>query len=140
MNELGTNTPNGFLPNAPSMEDILSRAGILRDGFVGLSNTMAGKPLAEALAKPGDALKRHYARLFAGVGNKVDADAVLEDIRAQSLGRGMFLPTDGKTIEELIPYFLERNGQNGLAVYLFKMIVDGQSLPAQAAKKAARKK
>ena len=48
MNELGRNTPAGFLPNEPKAEDIFSRLNLRQNGFAGLKENPATTHLAEA--------------------------------------------------------------------------------------------
>lgn len=137
MREHGKNTEVGFLPNTPSLDDLLKRAG-LNAGFEGLKNTTAGKMAADAAEKPNAELKRSYARLFAGSGNSRDAQEVMEDLLNQTLRRAMVMPKAGMSMEELTPYMVERHGQNGTMIYLLKMVQDGMDLPAPTEKKKRR--
>ncbi|MDP2207052.1 MAG: hypothetical protein Q8K65_12190 [Alphaproteobacteria bacterium] len=140
MDILGKIAGNGFLPHVPaSLEDLLA-GSTMKEGFAALNNTEAGKFMAQAAERPGDALKRSYARLFNGNGSPHDAEAVLQDLLDQSLRRGMFMMTPNTTMDQHMPFYLERHGQNSFMIYLAKMIESGRSLPAPDAKKSRAKK
>lgn len=139
MNELGKNIGNAFLPSYPTFDDLLKKGG-LNGGFEGLKNTTAGKMAAEAIESPNAELKRSYVRVFSGTASPRNAQDVLEDLLNQTLRRAMVAPEKGMTMEQLIPYMVERHGQNGMMIYMLKMIQDGRDLPApQTATKKRRK-
>ncbi|HCS23306.1 MAG TPA: hypothetical protein PLW48_10150 [Alphaproteobacteria bacterium] len=140
MNVLGKNIGTGFLPNVPTDLNELLGSSTMKGGFDALKNTEAGKYLATAAERPGDTLKRSYARLFNGHGSPQDAEAVLQDLLDQSLRRGMFMTLQGSTPEQAMPYFLERHGQNGFMIYLAMMIQSGRDLPPPGEKKSRSKK
>lgn len=140
-NPLGRNTAAGFMPTTPAVQDMMAKLdGIMGKGFESLRNTEAGKPLAAAAESPADELKRRYARLFNGQGKEEDATAILEDLLDQTLRRGMFVVEQGRSIEDMMPFFLERHGQNGLMVYIAYMIQGGRDLPAPEARAFKRKR
>lgn len=140
MQALGKNTGTGLLPFTPSLEDLMKRGGILNDGFEGLKNTMAGKHLSDAAEKPGDNLKMSYYRLFNGKGTAHDAEQVLDDLLNQTLRRPKVVPQAGVSFEGLMPYFVERHGQDGAITYILKMIQDGADLPEKENKKSKSKR
>lgn len=140
MTNHGKNTEAGFLPTAPSMDDIMSRANFIKDGFKSLSETTAGKHLSDGIDRPSDELKRRYARLFNGSGNEQDAIAVVEDILDKTLRRAPVMPKPGMTFEQLTPYMVERYGQNGVVIYILKMIQDGIDMPPPETKNKKNKK
>lgn len=139
MQALGKNTGTGLLPFTPSLEELMKRGGILNDGFEGLKNTMAGKHLSDAVEKPGDELKMSYYRLFNGKGTERDAELVLDDLLNQTLRRPKVVPQAGVSFEGLMPYFVERHGQDGAITYILKMIQDGAELPERTSRTKKKK-
>lgn len=140
MSETGRNTPAGFLPENPTMEDIFRRNGLLNNGFAGLRNTGSATHLAEAVEKPENELKRSYARFYHGHASPQDQKAILEDLLDQSLRRASMPYQKGQSLEEYAAYGLARDGQNAIVIYVLKMMQDGIDLPApKPAKKKGRK-
>lgn len=130
----------GFVPSVPeSLQAMLGGSPILQSGWEGLRNTTAGKHLADAADRPEDELKRSYARLFMGRGGPADAEAVTQDLLQQTLRRVMFMPTKETAVEQHLPYFLERHGQNSFVIYVLSMIEMGNNLPAPGEKKPGKK-
>ena len=131
-NNYGTNTPQGFLPHTPSVEDIMSRLVGRADGWDGI----VGTPAAQELTKPADdALMSAYA----WCSKQSQFQAVLEDILNATL-RIAPLDTASKTsIEAAALHAAERNGQNAIAVMILKRIVDARKREesATAAPKSA---
>lgn len=142
MNELGsTLATGGFLPTEPRVGDIFSKLNLLQNGVAGLKNIDATKHLAEAIERPENELKRSYARFYHGTAHAQDMKAILEDILNQTLRRGHMAWKEGWTLEQYAAYGISRSGQDGIAIYMMKMMQDGIDLPApKAAAKKGRKK
>lgn len=138
-NELGRNTTAGFIPNEPKMADIFSRLNLLNNGFDGLKKDPAATHLAEAKEAADADLKRSYARFYHGTAVASDQKAILEDLLDQTLRRGHIVWQPKQSLEEYAAYGLSRGGQNGVVVYVLKMMQDGIDLPAAEAKKKAKK-
>lgn len=141
--ELGKDIAGGgFLPTIPQdMEELLKGGGgLLANGWEGLKLSDAAKPMADQVEKPADDLKRSYARLYSGRGGPADAAAVVEDLLDQTLRRGMFFTVQGTSMDQHLPYFLERSGQNGFMIYIAKMVEAGHKLAAKPPKKTKAKK
>lgn len=139
MSNLGRNTPAGFLPNEPQAEDIFSKLNLLKNGFEGLTNTEAGKHLGEAVEKPENEIKRSYARFYHGTATAHDQKKILEDLLDQTLRRADMPWQPNQTLEQYAAYGLSRNGQNGIVIYIMKMMQDGMELPAPKEKKKTKK-
>lgn len=124
MPNFGRNTQEGFLPPAPSLDDLLKRIGIGDGGWSAMGEqTDAAKAMADSRAAARSELLEAYAALVqtpAGL-------RVVEDILDQSLRRAPCHPGGKVGIEEQTAYMLERMGQNGLATYIVKMIHDGRA-------------
>jgi hypothetical protein len=117
-------TPQGFLPDAPNVQDILSRLGIG-------AATEAAQPVEEARATADDDLKRCYAQFAATPAG----ERILEDLLNQSLRRSCSHANPDAGIEQEALYSRERKGQNGMVVYIVRMIHDGMNLPAPGSRK-----
>lgn len=139
MNELGRNTPAGFLPNEPKVGDIFSRLNLLQNGFAGLKENPATTHLVEAVEKPDAELKRSYARFYHGTAHAQDMIAIREDLLDQTLRRGHMAWQPGQKLEEYAAYGLARSGQDAIVIYVLKMMQDGIDLPAPKEKKKAKK-
>lgn len=139
MNELGRNTPAGFLPSEPRAEDIFSRLNLLQNGFAGLKNTESAKHLGEQVEKPENELKRSYARFYNGTAHANDMKAILEDLLDQTLRRAHMAYQPGQTLEQYAAYGLARSGQDAIVIYMLKMMQDGLDLPAPKEKKKSKK-
>lgn len=142
MNHLGKDTQHGFLPMEPRVADIFSKLNLLQNGYSGLQDVDTTKHLAEAIERPGDELKRSYARFYHGTAHAQDMTAILEDILDQTLRRAPIVYDQSKSMEQFAAYGLNRSGQNAIVIYMLKMMQDGISLPAPDTKKkkSARKK
>lgn len=133
---LGKQTPGGFIPGAPTpqqiFDDILGKDS-------GWQNLLAGKaaaPLANAKNSEREDLEICYAKVYADPAGR----RVIEDLMDQSLRRS-YKPTGGfKTIEETALYAAERTGQDGFMLYVLSLIMKGQTVGDRAKKKAKRKK
>ena len=138
-NEVGRNTPAGFVPNEPRAEDIFSRLNLLQNGFEGLKKDPAATHLAEAKEASDANLKRSYARFYHGTATAADQKAILEDLLDQTLRRGHIVWQPKQSMEEYAAAGLSRGGQNGVVIYVLKMMQDGLDLPAPAARKKTKK-
>ena len=139
MKDLGENTPQGFLPGEPRIGNIFERLDLLKNGFEGLKNTGSATHLAESVERPGDELKRSYARFYHGTAQERDMKAILEDLLNQTLRRAHMPYQKGQSLEEYAAYGLARDGQNAIVIYMLKMMKDGAELPAPQAKKKGKK-
>jgi hypothetical protein len=139
MNQLGTNTPAGFLPTEPRMGDIFERLNLLKNGYEGLKNTGSATHLAEQVERPENELKRSYARFYHGTAHAQDMQAIIEDLLNQTLRRASMPYQKGQSLEEYAAYGLARDGQNAIVIYMLKMMQDGMDLPAPKEKKRQKK-
>lgn len=133
--ETGQITGDGFLPQHPSLDDMLKRIGI--GGEKGGWSALANAPIGDDDTRKGanDDLKRCYAQIAATPGGL----KVLEDLLNQSIRRSCSHPDPRASIEQEALYGRERKGQNGLMCYILRMIHDGQKLPNTASAKKSKK-
>ncbi len=134
MNDLGKNTPGGFLPSEPGIEELLAKNGLLKGGWDGLNSSGAGEPLVTEQSEAAAELKWSYQKLFSSAAGQ----AVLEDLVNMTLRRAPVLPAGQvQSIEQQALYATERNGQNGIVVHILSMIVAGRE--ANRPKKKAKR-
>lgn len=126
----GRNTPQGFLPIEPSIDEIMKRIG--GPGFS--AQTEASKPVDTAAVKASEDMKRNCVAVFSSPAGQ----QVLEWLFDQSLRRSHSHPNPEAGFEQEALYSRERKGQNGIVVMLLKMIHDGQQLPAPGSRKRKR--
>jgi hypothetical protein len=139
MNELGRNTPSGFLPAEPRAQDILSKLNLLKPGFEGLKGNPAATHLMEAKEAANAELKRSYARFFHGTAHASDQKAILEDLLDQTLRRAHIAWQPNMPLEQYAAFGLARGGQDGIVIYILKMMQDGIDQPAPGEKKKRKK-
>lgn len=128
--ELIRKTEHGDVSGFPGIQDILGQMGV-RGGWDGVHETPAAKAMQESLADKRAQLERDYQATF----DTVHGRRVLEDLFDQTLRRAPVAPSKDKTLEQLVPYVLERNGQNSTAFYVCKMVDKGRRLGPAGAKK-----
>jgi hypothetical protein len=116
----GRNTPEGFVPGEPGLDGLLKKLGVGGGGWDDL-NTPAASDLETNRKNAENKLKQAYASVL----SSADGRLILEDIMDQSLRRAPAKPGKDFNLEQQSVYILERMGQNGLATYILKMIVDG---------------
>jgi hypothetical protein len=126
MPEYGQNTGQGFLPNEPSIESLLKKAG-LGEGWDGLNNDSdneATQHLQENQRSAQDDLMQCYAQVF----NSPAGQRVLEDLLNQTLRREAVKLHGAPTMEQCMVYALQRSGQNSIVVYMLQLIQSGQHI------------
>jgi hypothetical protein len=137
---IGKMTAGGFVPDTPSVEDIMKSLG---QGWDGLGGSGANDELkSNALAKSAQAqedLRRAYVALF----NSPFAAIVLEDLLDQTFRRSSFVAVTPQgphlSLEQHAIYGLVRSGQNALMTYIAAMILQGQQLPPPETAKTSSK-
>lgn len=135
MENLGKKMPDGFLPSAPGIEDILENLRKGGEGWAGLMDkpTDAGKHLTSASQH--EDILRDFALMYAHPAGR----RIVEYILDQTLRRGCSHPDPAVGIEQEAMYARERRGQNSIAVMMLKMIHDGMNLPAPGSVKSGKK-
>lgn len=117
----GQNTPNGFLPNTPGVDQLMDMINKKSGGWDEINN----RPAGEALRSADDEMAQNYAKAFSTpAGQKV-----LEDILSMTLHRSPYPPNENAqlTLEQIAAYGVERKGQNGLAISILAKITRGQN-------------
>lgn len=135
MENFGRTTEGGFLPSHPDVEGLLKQAGLLGQGWSGLDgeDNPAGHELQAARRSAKSDLLKNYVKTFSTPAGR----KVLEDLLDQTLRREAVKLSGAPTMEQCMVYALQRSGQNALAVYILKMIQEGQDLD-ESPKKAKK--
>lgn len=134
MSDLGEQTPQGFLPSAPGLDDLMEKVGMKTWDDLGKSD--AGKGLSKAMLSADDETKRALARFY----KSKDGPVVLNFIMDQTLRRSPYKLTPGQTMEQTVPYVIERAGQNATVIFLLKGIMDALRFLEQEKQAAKPKK
>lgn len=120
----------GFLPNSPSLDDIL--------GQVGRGEGWAGLKMEGAANKGGgaaDDLALAFAKVYADPAGRRVFEAMLD----QTLRRSPYMNNENAqlTLEQQTAYGLERKGQNSLMIWCLSMVHKGQQsgAPSKSKKK-----
>ncbi|MBE2191873.1 MAG: hypothetical protein IAE63_06810 [Alphaproteobacteria bacterium] len=130
-NPLGNNTPQGFLPALPSVNDILSRLSAGDQGWSGLAAQSQPDNLSNSEKEQ---LLKDYILTF----STEHGARVLEDLLNMTLRTAPLAPEALDSFEKGSLYMAEKKGQNGIVVAILKRIVDGRNLPSPAQKKAKK--
>jgi hypothetical protein len=132
MKSLIKNTPQGNVPQIPSVEDLMTGLGVHGWAKSGLG-AEGQEPVRNDTTK--DDLKRNYAAVFGSpAGQKV-----LEDLMDITLRRSFDPPVPAPTIEQTALHTRFRSGQNSIAVHIIAMLQQGRVLPAPGAKTKRKK-
>lgn len=128
----GKNTPQGFIPNIPSVDDILSRVGAYEPpkmaNHLPYDNALAGSDAQADLLKS-------YVQVFSSPAGQ----RVLEDLLDHTLRRALYSP-NGDTIEQVTLKRVFRDGQGSVVCHILKSMHDGQQLGEKKVRRASRAK
>lgn len=134
-NPLGRNTPQGFLPSIPSIEDIMAR---LSGGDQGWSGLAANAPSDQLPKSEKEELLKDYIKTF----SSDHGLRVLEDLLDMTLRTAPMSSESLGGFEKGCLYMAEKKGQNGIVIAILKRIVDGRDLmisPSKKPKKSVKK-
>lgn len=137
--ELGKKEGNGFLPNAPKVEDIIKNINTFFNDRGGWDDINAVAPKAE-FSKPAE--KVDLLKCFVHVYRDPAGGRVIDALLDYTLRRSMCIPTDidrgvTPTLEQQTAYVLRRQGQNDVAAWLLAQIHEGLNMREPAADKKA---
>lgn len=119
MSTYGTPTPNGFLPNIPSVDDMLARNNLLENGWKSFEQTAKNTSQHQT---DQDELMGCYVQTFG-----TDAGRrVLEDMLNKTLRRSPRPPEGFKSIEQVALHTAMRDGQNSVVVDVLLMMTKGK--------------
>lgn len=133
MTAYGENKSGVFHPGNPNLEDLLEKSGL--SDWSGMEKTSAGAELSSNMRSADHDIKMAAYKLSKSNDGKI----VLDYLIGQTLRRSPYKFAQGQTIEQTMPYVIERAGQNAAVIFLLNMIVEGQRL-SEAEKKVSKAK
>lgn len=134
MSNLAKHTPEGVIPQEPSLDSLLANMGV-KSGWSAMNAMNVPDQKTQERAQEVADLRHAFVKVFyADPAGKM----VLEHLLDKSLRLSTAHPGGTPTLEQCTAYALHRGGQNSFMTYILGMIQDGLN-DGKPSKKPAKK-